>query len=259
VADEGGKADKPDDPSSPQTDAGRTPFGLTPLGISVLILLVVGAPALFILGQYQPPPTTPENTVAADASAANASAANVANVATSPAPMPAAFSQDDVATAFAVVYGSARSETDAQGSTLALTPRRLLPVKDNIAALISEGVRDRGPDGTPCQDCSGDLRIDYLVWNGSGFSLPAKPTRLDEAGASRGSPPAWKLVGGPGLPTLSLRASSQSEGCVAMRTAVIKLTPAGAVQTSEKRHDDCSAAEVPPPPPPPPIEESPPT
>jgi hypothetical protein len=237
----------------------RRPFGLTTLGLSLIALLIVGAIALFTLGRYRPPPSNAagaENTVAADAAAADA-AASAVNVA-APAPMPGSFSPDDLATAFAVVYAGHTSETDANGSTLVLTPRRLAPVKDNLAALISDGVRDRGPDGSPCQACVGDLRIDYLVWNGQGFALPARPIRFDAPGASHGAPPAWQVARGPGLPTLTLKTSVAGEGCTATRVATVKLTSAGAVQTREDRGDSCAAALVPPPPPPPP-DDSPPT
>jgi hypothetical protein len=234
-------------------EAVRKPFGLTTLGLSLIALLIVGALALFTLGRYHPPVgSAPTNTVAADAAAANVAA----GPAPAPPSLPATFSPDDLVTAFAVVYAGHTSEIDAKGSALVLTPRRLVPVKDSLVALISEGVRDRGPDGSACEACAGDLRIDYLVWNGSGFALPPKPVRFDAQGAAKGAPPAWHAAGGPGLPTLTIKTSLDGEGCVATRAATVRLAPAGAVQTGETRHSNCAA--VPPPPPPPP-DEAPPT
>jgi hypothetical protein len=259
VSDNGAEPELPDEvrPDEVQPEESRKPFGLTTLGISVIVLLIVGAIALFTLGHYHPPPgsAAPTNTEAADAAAAN-----VANVAVAPATVPGTFSPDDLVTAFAVVYAGHTSETDANGSTLVLTPRRVIPVKDSLVALISEGVRDRGADGSACEACTGDLRIDYLVWNGTGFALPAKATRFDAPGAAKGAPPTWQAAGGPGLPTLTIKTSLAGAGCVATRLATVRLTPAGVVQTGEKRRGNCAADGLPPPPPPPPPpDNSPPT
>ena len=168
-----------------------------------------------------------------------------------PPPLPAHFSPGNLAAAFAVAYGAGATETDDQGSELALKPRRLVPVAGQVVALISEGVRDGGGGVLGCHGCGGSLRIDYLVWDGAGFAVPALPVRFDEPGASWGAPPTWKVRGGAGAPTIAVQASFTNMGCVVSRAAVLKLTPGGVARSGGKRRQDCDTADVPPPPAPP--------
>lgn len=221
--------------------APRSPINLKPvLYTGAFVLLVAGSAAAIRATQSaHSGPWEDYSTAAAtatDAATTAADAAADASFAEATAKPPVTFTADELATAFALRYGSKATEQVA-GGVLNYFPKRLIVIKDQTLAMISEGKWE----GDPCHACYGALRVDYIRWRAGNFELPDHAVQFTEEGQGWGQPPEWKLVASAGLPSIKVKSAYAGQGCVDERSGELKLTPAGVVKVTTKGTQDCSA------------------
>ncbi|HJW39906.1 MAG TPA: hypothetical protein VJ476_01610 [Rhizomicrobium sp.] len=153
---------------------------------------------------------------------------------------------DELQTAFTAAFGTA-STARQNDVMLTFKPSQLVPISDNIFALLSEGA---DASGDACDGCYGQLQVTYLIKSGDGFALASPPVRKAIDGNAWGSPPEWHLASGFGSPTILTMQDVERTTC---SVGVYHLTPTGIVldmdaersaKANSKKYSDCDLVQA---------------
>jgi len=144
-----------------------------------------------------------------------------------------------MAAAFLAVYGKPRAVFRLDHEDIELKPKRLVAITPTLAALISEGVADGGPDGHAAHAETGLLRVDYVVRAGAVFSRAPSKVRFETRGDGFGEPPRWRVEDTGKGPTLRVEAGYTAQGCDDSVTETYALRPARVERLSRKTGHDC--------------------